>query len=265
MLTVGLGAASALGLAALVAGAGSAQTENPPSTEASFAARFPETTPDVIACEGFGPLCQVIAGRTVFYIDPEARHAFIGHLYDLEAERDLTAVALEALAPEEAVVSEAEAEADATAAAAKADWDALPWDSAVLRNEGGRLKVAVFSDLNCGYCRQLSAALDEAPDIEAREFLMGMAGSEPASLAVGCADDPEAAIRTYYRDQSLPAARCDRNIVEPARQAARALGPLMRGTPTFVRPDGAVTSGFRDIESLRAWLEEGVKQEGGEG
>lgn len=119
------------------------------------------------------------------------------------------------------------------------------------------MKVAVFSDLNCGYCRNFSTALAGATDIEAHEFLIGMAGSEAASRAIGCADNPEAAIDAYYRDRSIPAITCDRDIVEPARNAARALGPEMQGTPSFVRPDGAVTSGFRSIEDLRAWLADG--------
>lgn len=222
--------------------------------ESAFATRFPETRPDSIRCDGFGPLCEVVAGNTVFYIDAAARHAFIGRVYDLEAREDLTEAALNRLAG-----------SASTSPAPDVAWDSLPFDSAILRNKGGALKVAIFSDLNCGYCRNLSAALETAPDIEAREFLIGMAGSEAASRAVGCASNPEAAIAAYYRDRAVPEADCNRDVVAPARKAARALGAAMHGTPTFVRPDGAVTSGFRDIESLRAWLSEGLRrQRGGE-
>jgi len=222
----------------------------PAGTEAAFKERFPETRPDAISCEGFGPLCQVIAGQTVFYIDPDARHAFIGRLYDLEAKADLTEATLKSLAPVVADVSQQYTD----------HWSNLPWDSALVRNKGGRFKVAVFSDLHCGYCRNLSMALADAPDIEVHEFLVGMAGSEEASRAIGCANDPDDAIHTYYRTRMLPDGACDRDIVGPARIAAKALGPAMQGTPTFIRPDGAVTSGFRDIASLRAWLEAGTSE-----
>lgn len=224
------------------------ENEQATSIEEAFAARFPETIADTITCDGFGPLCQVVAGSTVFYVDPEARHAFIGRLYDLDQKRDLTEETLKALAPKRA--SEAPLPPSAS-------WASLPLESAIVRNKGGSLKVAVFSDLHCGYCRNLSVALAEAPDIEVHEFLVGMAGSEAASRAIGCADDPESAVHTYYSTQMLPAGACDRDIVGPARAAAEALGPAMQGTPTFVRPDGAVTSGFRHIDDLRAWLQEG--------
>lgn len=221
------------------------ENESGQSMEEAFAARFPETAPDEITCEGFGPLCEIVAGRTVFYVDQTARHAFIGRVYDLEAKEDLTEATLKRLTPA------------ASAPVSQLSWDQLPFGSAIVRNRGGALKVAVFSDLNCGYCRNLSAALETAPDIEAHEFLIGMAGSEAASRAVGCADDPEAAIAAYYRNHTIPDASCDRDVVSPARAAAQSLGPAMGGTPTFMRPDGAVMSGFRDIDALRDWLQAG--------
>ncbi|MEM9375212.1 MAG: DsbC family protein [Pseudomonadota bacterium] len=218
-------------------------------TAEAFAERFPETVPDSLDCNGFGPLCQVVAGKTVFYVDPDARHAFIGRLYDLDAKQDLTEATLISLRPPETN------EADTPILANAATWDTLPFESAILRNRGGALKVAVFSDINCGYCRNLSASLRSAPDIEVSEFLVGMAGSADASRRIGCANDPERALETYYATRAVPSADCDHDIVLAAQTAARRLGTKMQGTPTFVRPDGAVTSGFRDINSLRSWLE----------
>ena len=221
-----------------------------PDVRDKVAERFTDTPVDAVDCEGFGPLCQVIAGRTVFYVDEAVRHAFIGRVYDLEAKVDLTERTLAVLAPSRGA---------GRAETAGLAWTDLPWDSAIVRNEGGALKVAVFSDLHCGYCQRLSAALHDAPDIEAHEFLVGMAQSEGPSRAIGCADDPEAALSAYYASRDLPAGTCDRDIVAPAREAAQRIG--LTGTPTFLRPDGAVTAGFRDIETLRAWIAEGQAEE----
>ncbi len=221
-----------------------------PDVRDKVAERFADTAVDTVDCEGFGPLCQVTAGRTVFYVDEAVRHAFIGRVYDLEAKTDLTARTLAVLAPS--------ADTEGAPAVGLA-WADLPWDSAIVRNEGGALKVAVFSDLHCGYCQRLSAALYDAPDIEAHEFLLGMAQSEGPSRAIGCAEDPEAALAAYYASRSLPAGSCDWDIVAPAREAAQRIG--LTGTPTFLRPDGAVTAGFRDIETLRAWIAEGQAEE----
>jgi len=209
---------------------------------------FPNTEFDRVECDGFGPLCQVVAGKTVFYVDPEARHAFIGRLYDLTAQTDLTAAALAGLAPTETAPAPTN-----TAQEGALNWDDLPLDAAILRHPGAPRKVAVFSDLNCGYCERLNAELAIATDIEVHEFLIGQIGSAEASRAIGCAPDPAAAMDAYYATRDVPDTSCDRDIVAPARAAATRFG--VRGTPSFVRPDGAVLSGFTDLPTLRAWID----------
>lgn len=244
----------ALSLVPIIAACSSSGAETAAQTDPLMAveARFAETKVDSVMCDGFGPLCQVVAGKTVFYVDPEARHAFIGRVYDLDAKRDLTEETLSKLRPEPAAVGPAGSQVGVS-------WAGLPFDAAILRNEGGALKVAVFSDINCGYCRRLSDALHDAPDIEAHEFLVSMSGSAEASNAIACADDPEAALETYYATRGVPIGACDKDVVWPAQQAARAIG--MSGTPTFVRPDGASMAGFQSITELRVWLEAGLPTE----
>lgn len=217
----------------------------------AVAQRFAETQVDDVSCDGFGPLCQVVAGKTVFYVDPEARHAFIGRVYDLESKRDLTEDTLAMLRPEPVSSSAINMQVGLT-------WDQLPIESSILRNAGGKYQVAVFSDINCGYCRRLSDALHDAPDIEVREFLVGMNQSAGASNAIACADDPEEALQAYYATRQIPAHSCAKDVVTPAMEAARAIG--MSGTPTFMRPDGATMAGFQSVSQLRAWLEADLGQ-----
>ena len=244
----------ALSLVPIIAACSSSGAETAAQTDPLTAveARFAETKVDSVMCDGFGPLCQVVAGKTVFYVDPGARHAFIGRVYDLDAKRDLTEDALAKLRPELETVS-------STGSQIGVSWNELPLDAAILRNEGGALKVAVFSDINCGYCRRLSDSLHDAPDIEVHEFLVGMSGSAKTSNAIACADDPEAALEAYYTTRRVPVGACDQDVVSPAQQAARAIG--MSGTPTFVRPDGASMAGFQSISELRVWLEAGLPTE----
>lgn len=251
---IGLSLIALIGAAMTVSTMGSRASADDASglqdPRAAVEARFADTVVDEVACEGFGPLCQVTAGKTVFYVDPAARHAFIGRVYDLDAKRDLTEETLSALRPDIAPVS-----VDAPVINTGDLWATLPFDSAIVRNRGGALKVAVFSDLNCGYCQRLSAALHDAPDIEVHEFLVGMGQSGAASNAIACAADPERALEHYYETRRAPTGSCDKDIVGPAQAAARAIN--MRGTPTFVRSDGAVTAGFQDLQTLRAWLHAG--------
>lgn len=231
--------------------AGHALAETAPRTvepSAAIGQAFPNTKFDRVDCDGFGPLCQVVAGKTVFYVDPDARHAFIGRLYDLTARTDLTAATLAGLAPTETAPAPI-----ATAEQGNLDWNDLPLDAAILRHPGAPRKVAIFSDLNCSYCERLNAELANATDIEVHEFLIGQIGSAEASRAIGCALDAAAAMDAYYATRQAPDARCDHDIVAPARAAATRF--QIRGTPSFVRADGAVLSGFTDLPTLRAWID----------
>ncbi|MEL7042496.1 MAG: DsbC family protein [Pseudomonadota bacterium] len=241
---------SLLIIAACSSGATETSTQTDP--RAAVEARFAETQVDEVSCDGFGPLCQVVAGKAVFYVDPDARHAFIGRVYDLEGKRDLTEETLATLRPEAWPNLTSQTQVGVT-------WGDLPFEASILRNEGGKYQVAVFSDINCGYCRRLSDALHDAPDIEVREFLVGMSQSADVSNAIACADDPEAALQSYYATRQVPVSACDRDVVTPAIAAARAIN--MSGTPTFMRPDGATMAGFQSTQQLRAWLEAGLTHE----
>lgn len=251
LIALGVGVSLTALIVFTAARADAAEPINHASVEQRAAERFEGSPIDEVDCDGYGPLCQVVSGQTVLYVDEQVRYAFIGRLYDLEEEKDLTAETLALLVPEQPpLIHEAGAQTNSTLS-----FDDLPFDAAITRNEGGARKVAVFSDLHCGYCQRLSIALSDAPDIEAHEFLIAFSGSEEASRKIGCAEDPSDAIETYYKTRTLPPSECDRDIVEPAREAARSFG--INSTPTFVRADGATMSGFRDLASLRAWIDEG--------
>ncbi|MEL7541372.1 MAG: disulfide isomerase DsbC N-terminal domain-containing protein, partial [Pseudomonadota bacterium] len=83
-----------LAMSLAACGSGRAEPRTPDDTRRAVEARFVQTQVDEVTCDGFGPLCQVVAGKTVFYVDARARHAFIGRVYDLEGKRDLTEATL---------------------------------------------------------------------------------------------------------------------------------------------------------------------------
>ncbi len=51
---------------------------------AALTARLPKTPINGLTCEGFGGLCEVVSGKTLFYVDPSARYLVVGRLYDME-------------------------------------------------------------------------------------------------------------------------------------------------------------------------------------
>jgi thiol:disulfide interchange protein DsbC len=88
-----------LGLAAVTAEPARA-SDTLSDVRAALKARLPKTPIDALTCEGFGGLCEVVSGNTLFYVDAAARYLLVGRLYDMETRRDVTAARLLELNPD---------------------------------------------------------------------------------------------------------------------------------------------------------------------
>jgi len=237
-------------------------------------AAFPNTKVASVHCGVVPGLCEVTAGKTVFYVTPDARYALVGSVLDLKARIDVTDRRIKELGQLDAVTSRLGAapatarqpspadvaqnpEAPPAMGPIKVD---LPHDNAIVHHPGAPLKVSVVTDLNCGYCRMLMEALKTAPDIELTEYpiqLLRPDSLDKAKLAL-CAKDREATANNIYFGGDLKVAG-DCSKAEAAVQAntafARAHG--ISGTPALIRGDGAAHAGFMPIDQLRAWIKGG--------
>lgn len=133
----------------------------------------------------------------------------------------------------------------------------LPLADAIRTVRGnGRRKVAVFSDPNCIYCKQLEPELAGIDDVTVYTFLLPFQG-EARPIAIWCAADRERAWRQWMlqADASLlrPDANCDHPIARNL-ELARRLG--VQGTPTLFWADGARTDGYIGRAALEARLAE---------
>ena len=233
--------------------------------------RLPKTPIDALDCKSFAPWCEVVSGDTLFYIDEAARYLFVGRLYDLEKRRDVTATRLIELNPDLLAAGAARAaggadSADqshpAKAAKSKVDTAGLPKDGAVHWGNPRSEKLIVFSDFQCGYCRQLTGALkDTGLFIEERPISIFGASSRRMAEGVLCARDPVKAMHQAYAGQTHPIpSSCDVSEALDANEAfAKANG--FSGTPVIVRAkDGAVLHGYRDTQTLIRFAKGGADQ-----
>jgi len=233
--------------------------------------RLPKTPIDALDCKSFAPWCEVVSGDTLFYIDEAARYLFVGRLYDLEKRRDVTATRLIELNPDLLAAGAARAaggadSADqshpAKAAKSKVDTAGLPKDGAVHWGNPRGEKLIVFSDFQCGYCRQLTGALtDTGLFIEERPISIFGASSRRMAEGVLCARDPVKAMHQAYAGQTHPIpSSCDVSEALDANEAfAKANG--FSGTPVIVRAkDGAVLHGYRDTQTLIRFAKGGAGQ-----
>ena len=237
-------------------------------------AAFPNTRIASVRCGVVPGLCEVTAGKTVFYVSPNGRYAMVGSVLDLKDRIDLTDRRMKELGQLDAVTSRLgddgppAAVADAQPPAAQAQATPaigpikidLPQANGIVHHPGARLKVSVVTDLNCGYCRMLMEALKAAPDIELTEYpiqLLRPDSLDKAKLAL-CAKDREATANNIYFGGDLKVSG-DCSKAEAAVQAntafARAHG--ISGTPALIRADGASHAGFMPVDQLRAWIKGG--------
>jgi thiol:disulfide interchange protein DsbC len=113
----------------------------------------------------------------------------------------------------------------------------------------------VFSDFNCGYCKQLSAELQKiGARVEERPISIFGAASRRLAEQVLCAADRARALHAAYAgEKPAQARRCDTAGLDANEAFAKAHG--FAGTPVIVRPsDGAVLEGFRPAAELERFL-----------
>lgn len=243
-------------------------------------ARLPKTDVTAIDCDKVDGICEVVAGKSLFYIDHSARFLLIGRVYDMQLRQDLTAGKLLELNPglllggaansvgsqddDPATLPSAlpaalgrgtqRPAAEAQSAAPRVDLSGLPASGAIRWGKAAGTPVTIFTDFHCGYCRALATQL-EGMDVNVTERPISTLGSRDIANRVLCSRDRQRAIKAAYNGEPLPAAACDTSGLDANERFAREHG--FSGTPVLVRADGAVLEGFRPREVLEAWLRGG--------
>ena len=247
----------------------------PTRVSALLKARLPKTQVSAIDCDKVAGLCEVVAGKTLFYVDGSARYLIVGRVYDMESRQDLTAAKLLEMNPDmllggaaKAGVEEEESPvpqlanaagpsraAPPPAAAQKVDLSKLPATGAIVWGNPSGTPVTIFTDLHCGFCRALANELEQM-NVRVIERPISTLGTRDLSNRVYCAKDKPRALRAAYAGAEVAPATCDTSGLDANENFARTHG--FSGTPVLVRSDGTVLEGYRPRAVLETWLK-GVK------
>ena len=205
-------------------------------------ALYPATQFGATASTPVSGVYEVALGNQLVYVDASGQYFFFGHLYDMKAQRDITAERKDLLT--------------------RIDFTRLPLADALkeVRGNGSRI-FAIFSDPDCPYCRKLEADIKGLTDVTLYTFLMPVASLHPEArakaIAVWCSSDPLMAWHELMaRDQVSRSIDCshpiDRNVALGER-----LG--ISGTPTLVAADGRVLAGAAGLPQIEGWLSRQAK------
>jgi thiol:disulfide interchange protein DsbC len=214
-----------------------ATPEGPSSFTARLQTLYPGTRFGQISGTDWPGVFEVAMGDNLAYVDASGRYFLFGHLYDMKAQRDLTA--------------ERESRRHSV------DFSKLPLADAIpeVRGKGTR-KLAVFSDPDCRYCRQLEGELKTLDDVAIYRFLLPLASLHPEArskaVAIWCASDRLKAWQGLLQGMAPTgnpdcAHPIDRNI-------ALANELQIFGTPTLIAGDGRLMPGMASAAEIERWL-----------
>jgi thiol:disulfide interchange protein DsbC len=186
-------------------------------------------------------LYEVRAGEDVFYTDPTGNYILVGNLIDLRTRENLTRTRIAAMRE---------------ASLPPFKFAELPFDEAVkVVKGGGKRKVAIFEDPNCGYCKKLEKAILEVGDVTIYVFLYPVLGPDSLvkSKQVWCSADRAKAWNDWM--QSATALAGDGKCATPLDKTL-ALGKKLKveGTPTLFFSNNKRVEGTVDADDLERLL-----------
>ena len=234
---------SGLALAAtLLLAAAHAQASEPVIRKA-LAQQFPGAKISSIKKTPYSGLFEVYLDGQLVYIDAKAKYVFSGDVIDLKNRRNLTQARLSLL---QAI-----------------KWDSLPFGNAIKTVKGnGARKLAVFSDVDCPYCRKFEAELAKIDNITVYTFVHPIEGLHPkavqTSRQIWCAPDRNKAWDEYITRGAVPSndGKCA-NPVDATIALGNKLG--VSGTPTIFFANGQRVPGMVPAAQLERLLAANAK------
>lgn len=213
-----------------------------PSVKAALEKLYPGTPFKSVEKTPVPGIYQVVMGREVAYVSEDGRYfMFNAHLFDMKTQTDLSKAAVDR--------------------AQSIDFKSLPLKDAIKQVKGnGKRVLAVFTDPDCPYCRQLEQTLDKMDDITIYRFLDPIEGLHKGAVdksrAIWCDGKTDAArLESMKQFMAKSKSTGDTSCANPIERNVALAGKLgINGTPTLIAGDGRMLPGYLPPDRLNAWL-----------
>lgn len=208
--------------------------------EARLKQLYPKTAFNSVKATPMTSIYEVTMGDNIAYVQENGRYFIFGALYDMEAQKDLTA--------------------SSRAVLQQAEYADLPFRNAikVVKGNGGKGKreFVLFSDPDCPFCRRLEETIAGMTDYTAYIFLYPIRSLHPDAVEkseyIWCEKDKLKAWNNYMLLGKEPTGKTCKNPIEENILLAEKL--KIRGTPTMIHKDGRRTSGAMPRAEFEKWL-----------
>lgn len=228
---------ASLAMSMLMTGVG-AQDLAAQKVATTIRALYPNTAFKEIRSTPVRGIYEVVMGSNVAYTDEAGKFFIFGHLFDMSAQVDLTANRL--------------------IEARKVEFPKELLGNAIktVKGDGSRV-MAIFSDPDCPYCKQLEATLTRLTNVTIYTFLFPLESLHPEAktkaISIWCAPDKaQAWTDTVLGGKALKPTSCANPISDNLVLGGR-LGVV--GTPTLISADGRTLPGAASVEQIEKWLE----------
>ena len=190
-------------------------------------------------------LYQITVGTNVAYVSADGLYLMRGEIYDIETSRNLT----ENVRASTRIEMLGSVDPDTILVFGPPDGDV-------------RHTVTIFTDIDCGYCRQFHREIDRvnALGIEVHYLFYPRTGPDTESWTkadkVWCADDPNTAFTSATVGGVVPEETCAQTPVREHFDLGIEVG--VRGTPSIFSASGELLGGYLPPDELLAVLDESL-------
>lgn len=228
-----------LGILALFSLTASLSSANVDSVRENIKKQYPNLKVSNIQKTEMQGLYSANLDQQIIYVGEDGQHMFVGSMIRLKDQKNLTK--------------------DLVLGQNSIDWNQLPLKDAIKTVKGsGQHVLAVFSDPNCPYCKQLEPELDKLKDATIYTFIYPL---KPQSIVVSrqvwCAPNQSYSWKKLIQQGVKPTVTSCANPIDRNLELGKKLG--FNGTPTLIFANGFKLVGARSAEEIQAvWKELGL-------